>query len=90
MGPIISNPLVQRLFVWVASWLFSKLSDYWQDFVAHQRVEIHVKSTIKKYEALILKYDELHDSGKLTDNDKEELRLEKIRLEEDLINNIRR
>ena len=56
----------------------------------HQRVEAHVKETMDKYAELILKYDEKQDAGLITETDKEALRNEKIKLEESLINNIRR
>lgn len=90
MESLLANPWVQRILAWLASWLFGKLSEAWQDHVAHVRVEAHVRSCMKNYADLVLKYDEIQDAGKLTEVDKENLRREKINLEKDLINNINR
>ena len=90
MAGLFASPLVQSLLAWIAKYIFGILSEQWQDYVAHQRVEAHVKETMDKYAELILKYDEKQDAGLITETDKEALRNEKIKLEESLINNIRR
>lgn len=56
--------------------------------VAHAEIKKHVDETMQKYEALILQYDDLKDAGKITPEDTERLRLEKIKLEESLFNSI--
>lgn len=63
-------------------------SDQYRDKLAEKRIKAHVKDLIAQYEKLILKYDDLHDKGELTDDKKEALRQEKIRLEEGLLNGI--
>jgi hypothetical protein len=70
-------------------YLWAKASKELQDQLASKRIEEHVKKTIAQYEDLVLKFDAISDAkGGLTLEEKEKLRLEKIKLEEALINGI--
>ena len=90
MGALLANPLVQKFLFWIAQWAFSKLFDAGKDLISDERIKAHVSKNLAEYEKRILEYDELSDSGKLTEADKERIRNEKIKLEESLFNDIKR
>lgn len=62
------------------------LSNAEKDRLASDRIRAHVQRVMTEYESLILKYDEISDSGSMSSEQKDQLRKDKIRLEEDLIN----
>lgn len=94
MGALLSNPTVQKILAWIASWIWKKIEAKIREQIAEQeinaRVQIKVKEILDKYEKIVLEFDELKDSGKLTEADKERIRNEKIRLETDLLNGVSR
>lgn len=81
--------LIAAVIPKLLEYLWSIASKEIQDQLAAQRIKEHVNKIIKQYEDLILQYDEISDKkGGLTLEEKEKLRLEKIKLEESLINGI--
>jgi len=87
---LISNPVFQMIVGWIGKKIWGLLTDKYKDHLANEQIDKNVRSVLDKYEALVLKYDELLDSGKLTEGMKDEIRKDKIKLEEDLINHIQR
>lgn len=81
--------LIAAIIPKVLEYLWSVASREVQDQLASARIKEHVATTISKYEKLILEYDEIADKQNgLTKEQKEKLRLEKIKLEEGLVNGI--
>lgn len=88
MPVFLANPLVQSALGWLAKWVWKKLEDWRKDQIAEEQIKKNVHAVLEKYELLVLRFDELSDQGKLTDEVKNEIRNEKIKLEESLINRI--
>lgn len=81
--------LIAAIIPKLLEYLWSIASKEVQEQLAAARIKEHVNKTIAQYEKLILEYDEISDKkGGLTLEEKEKLRLEKIKLEEALINGI--
>lgn len=81
--------LIAAIIPKLLEYLWSIASKEVQEQLAAARIKEHVNKTIAQYEKLILEYDEIADKkGGLSPDEKEKLRLEKIKLEEALINGI--
>ena len=87
MAALLSNPLVQKVLLWLAQWLFGKLVDAGKDAVAKARARELLSDYLKEYEKIVLELDEAKDKGELTPEIKERIRREKIRIEESMFNN---
>jgi hypothetical protein len=81
--------LIAAIIPKLLEYLWSIASKEVQEQLAAARIKEHVNKTISTYEKLILEYDEISDkNGGLSHDEKEKLRLEKIKLEEALVNGI--
>jgi GH35 family endo-1,4-beta-xylanase len=81
--------LIAAIIPKLLEYLWSVASKEVQEQLAAARIKEHIATTIEKYEKIILAYDEVSDKqGGLTKEQKDKLRAEKIKLEQDLFNGI--
>lgn len=81
--------LIAAIIPKLLEYLWGIASKEVQEQLAAARIKEHIADTIKKYEEIILAYDEVSDKqGGLTKEQKDKLRAEKIKLEQDLFNGI--
>lgn len=71
-------------------WLWGKASDALKDRLAEDRIRAHVQKALQEYEQLVLKHDDLQDKGTLTPEKSQEIKNDKIKLEEDILNGVLR